>query len=195
MIALVALLVMLACAGASARRLWIAANPTALEPETLLKALEREPRALQAFQRLATATETADWERDLAEAMTSTSAHRAALVNEQLTELDRRMQRWVRVPRVCASVSTSFGFLLATLVLRRGLTDAGSLPADVGELAVRGLIADALTVAALGIVGTAFCVAAQAQARRMVASRAQAADRLIERLERAASDVDAGTSS
>lgn len=186
---------MLACAGASARRLWIAANPTALEPETLLKALEREPRALQAFQRLATATETADWERDLAEAMTSTSAHRAALVNEQLTELDRRMQRWVRVPRVCASVSTSFGFLLATLVLRRGLTDAGSLPADVGELAVRGLIADALTVAALGIVGTAFCVAAQAQARRMVASRAQAADRLIERLERAASDVDAGTSS
>lgn len=191
MIAVVAFLVTLSCAAASARRLWLVANPTALEPETLLTALEREARPLEAFQRLASKTAEADWERDLAEAMASTSRHRAALVNEQLTELDLRLQRWVRVPRVCASVSTSFGFLLATLVLRRGLTDAGALPSDVGELAVRGLIADALTVAALGIVGTAFCVAAQAQARRVLASRAQAADRLVERLEREASEVEA----
>jgi hypothetical protein len=93
------------------------------------------------------------------------------------------MQRWARVPRVCASIATSAGFLLATLVMRRGLAEA-DLSGETGDLVVRALVGDALTVAGFGIVGTAFCIAAMAQARRLVQDRAAAADRLVERLER-----------
>lgn len=191
MIPLVAALVALACVAASARRLWFAANPTWLEPETFLAELARSKAdALEAMRAIvadAPDARAVEWERELLEAMATPSAEqRAALVNEQLTELDYRIQRWARVPRVCASVATSFGFLLATLVLRRGLTEAGELPTDAGDLIVRGLVGDALTVAAFGVVGTAFCIAAQAQAKRLASDRAKAADKLVERLERAA---------
>ncbi|AKV01730.1 hypothetical protein AKJ09_08393 [Labilithrix luteola] len=191
MIAVVAALVALACVAASARRVWFAANPTWLEPETFLAEVARSKvNPLEALRDLVAKAPEAEWERELLEAMSVTSPEqRAALVNEQLTELDYRIQRWARVPRVCASVATSVGFLLATLVLRRGLTEAGELPTDAGDLLVRGLVGDALTVAALGVVGTAFCIAAQTQAKRLATSRTKAADKLVERLERAAEEL------
>ena len=56
----------------------------------------------------------ASWENELLSAFDAdaiTRAGRDGVVNEQLLELDWRGQRWARVPRVCASVATSGGFL------------------------------------------------------------------------------------
>jgi hypothetical protein len=50
---------------------------------------------------------------------------------------------------------------------------------------------DAITVVALGIVGTTFCIAAHAHARRMTRARLVASDRMIEKLEAAAGPADA----
>jgi hypothetical protein len=185
MIPFVAVLVALACAAASARRVWYAANATALHPEDIVTALAgaKGTEAITALRELVAKEPEADWERELIEAMAAPPELRVALVNEQLTELDYRIQRWSRVPRVCASIATSFGFLLATLVLRQGLADAGDLPTDVGELVVRGLVGDALTVGAMGMVGTAFCIGAASEAKRIAKGRTSGADKLVERLE------------
>lgn len=182
---LLAMTIAVACALASARRLWLATNPTALHPELVARALRGDAaEAVERLRAIARDEPGADWERDLFEALAAPRADvRAALVNEQLTELDYRIQRWSRVPRVCASVAASSGFLLATLVLRRGLADARELTGDVGELVVRGLVGEALTVAALAMVGTAFCIAVHVHARRVARDRAAAADKMVERLE------------
>ena len=80
----------------------------------------RLARALESDERL-------DWERSVAAALGERSDVRAALLGEAMTELDFRARRWLRVPRVCASLASSFGFLLATVALRVGLADmAGS---------------------------------------------------------------------
>jgi hypothetical protein len=174
----------LGCGVARAGRVWLVANATALDPgvalgelraggiDRLRAAAEREPRA--------------DWERELLDAVASSGGReeREARVGEQLTELDYRIQRWARVPRVCASISASTGFLLATWVLREGLVGFGpTMSADVAELFVRGLIGDALAVVGFGFVGTAFCVAAQRHGRRIARARLRAADELVEALE------------
>jgi hypothetical protein len=184
-IPLVAVLVALACAAASARRVWFAANATALHPEDLHAALAKGkgPDAIDALRELVANEPAADWERDLLDALTAPVAQRIALVNEQLTELDYRIQRWARVPRVCASIATSFGFMLATLVLREGLADTGEVPVEVGEMILKGLVADALMVGAMGLIGTAFCIGAQAEAKRIAKARSVGADKLVERLE------------
>jgi len=188
----------LACAAASARRLWFAVNATVLHPAVLDDALAKASRGatasgggesssaaalLERLRALVAAQPEAEWERDLLEALAAPASSRAALVNEQLTELDHRLQRWSRVPRVCASIATSAGFMLATLLLRTGLVDSGDMPIELGELVVRGLVGDALTVGAMGMVGTAFCIAAHGEAKRIVKERSRAADRLVERLE------------
>jgi hypothetical protein len=184
-IPLVAVLVALACAAASARRVWFAANATALHPEDLYAALAKAkgPDAIVALRELVANEPAADWERDLLDALTAPVSQRIALVNEQLTELDYRIQRWARVPRVCASIATSFGFMLATLVLREGLADTGEVPVEVGEMILKGLVADALMVGAMGLIGTAFCIGAQTEAKRIAKARSVGADKLVERLE------------
>jgi hypothetical protein len=73
--------------------------------------------------------------------------------------------------------------MLATLILRNGLADSGDIPVEVGELVLRGLVGDALTVGAMGIVGTTFCIGAQSEARRIAKARVVGADKLVERLE------------
>jgi hypothetical protein len=175
--------VALACALASVRRLWFVTHATALHPDEVVTSMKKGGK--DAFRAAAADEPAADWERDLLEAVANPNEKaRAALVNEQLTELDFRMQQWVKVPRVCASISTSFGFLLATLVLRRGLVDYGpEVSADVAELFVRGLVGDAMSVAAFGLVGTTFCIAAQNAAKKLVAARLEAVDKLVELLE------------
>lgn len=185
MIPFVAVLVALACAAASARRVWFAANATAIHPEDLHAALAKAkgPDAIVALRALVASVPAADWERELLDALTAPVAQRIALVNEQLTELDYRIQRWARVPRVCASIATSFGFMLATLVLREGLADTGEVPVEVGEMILKGLVADALMVGAMGLIGTAFCIGAQTEAKRIAKARSVGADKLVERLE------------
>ena len=185
MIPLVAVLVTIACTLASARRIWFAAHATALHPEDIHAALARArgPEDVDALRALVAKEPDADWERDLLAALASPPEHRIALVNEQLMELDYRIQRWARVPRVCASIATSFGFMLATLVLRKGMADFGDLPSDVVEFIIFGLVGDALTVAACGIVGTAFCIGAHAEAKKIAGRRMKSADKLVERLE------------
>jgi hypothetical protein len=186
LIPLVAILVALACAAASARRVWFAANATALHPDNVVDALARAkgPEAIDRLRALVTKEPSADWERDLLAALGAPAEQRIGLVNEQLTELDYRIQRWARVPRVCARIATSSGFMLATLVLRNGLTaDTNELMGNVGQMVVKGPIADALLVVAMGIVGMVLCVGAQSEATRIAKSRRKGADRLVERLE------------
>jgi hypothetical protein len=188
MIVAAAIIVALVCVAASARRLWFAATPTVVHPNDVLEMLGKAPGPAE-IERLKAAVEgepDADWERDLLAAITATPAEvRAALVNEQLTELDLRMQRWARVPRVCASIATSVGILLGTLVLRAGLAAAGADDVVIDETLVRGILSDAISVVSFGIVGTAFCIGAHTHARRMTKARQEAADKMIEKLEAA----------
>ncbi len=189
MILLFAFVVAAGCAIASGRRLWLAAHPTRFDPRALREGLPADD-PLTAFRALAEADPAAAWERDLAEALTAPADVRPALVNEQLGELDANLERWSRVPRVCARVSTSFALVLATLALRRGLTDPRALTPDVQALVLHGFVGDALTIVACGLAGAAFCVAAHTQAQLLVRERRQAADKLLERLERASAPVE-----
>jgi hypothetical protein len=179
----VAIVVALVCVLASARRLYIVAAPTALVPEDVIAAVAKGT-PLEELRRAVDDEPHAAWERDLFDALREPSAEaRAALVNEQLTELDLRMKEWERVPRVCASIATSFGILLGTLVLRQGLANAPDLSGELGEVFVRSVLSDAISVACFGIVGTAFCIGAHAHAKRVAKARMEAADRMVERLE------------
>lgn len=182
MIAALAAIVAFACAGASARRMWLASNATAWHPEVVLSVLGRTPDAAALARLRAAASEDAraDWERDFLAALASPDERvRTALVNEQLSELDHRIQRWAAVPRICARITTSFAFLLAAVVLRNGLADA----TDFSEPTMRALIGDGLTVVLMGFVGTSFCIAANRQARTVARARLEAVDALVDKLE------------
>ena len=48
---------------------------------------------------------------------------------------------------------------------------------------VRSVLGDAISVACFGIVGTAFCIGAHAQAKRLAKARMESSDRMVERLE------------
>ncbi len=188
MVPLFAFLLAFACAVASAVRVWFAGRATPLHPEVVREWLARcedshVDSSVVALRHVVSREPSADWERDLFEALDARPEHRVALVNEQLTELDYRLQRWIRVPRVCASISTSGGFLLATWLLRSALAATGDVPIELGEMVIRGLVGDALTVGAMGVVGTAFCIGAQSEARRIATARAASGDRLVEALE------------
>jgi len=61
--------------------------------------------------------------------------------------------------------------------------EIGEVPIEVGEMIVKGLVADALMVGAMGLIGTAFCIGAQSEAKRIAKARSVGADRLVERLE------------
>lgn len=179
MLALLAALVTFACVAASARRLVFALTATAIHPTSLLKALRGDAgRAAYARVVAEIAREPeATWERDLLSALASESDARIALVNEQLSELDYRLQRWARVPRVCASIATSSAFLLASLALRNALESTSD------SIDVNGAVESAINVAALGITGAAFCIAIQLRARKVAKERLAETDRLVERLE------------
>lgn len=188
MIAAVALLSSLACVAACVRRLWLAAFPTAIHPDDVVAALGSKPTpaSLARVREQIARAPDAEWEQALFAALSvAHEGDRSALVNEQLTELDHRIQRWARVPRVCASIASSVGFLLASLVMRRGLVSAGGAEVEITEGLMLDLVVDAVTVVALGFVGTAFAIGAHAQSRRMSRQRLAAADRMVEALEAA----------
>lgn len=199
MIPFVSLFIALACVAASIRRLWFVTHATALHPATVLDAMKPaksagEPVDLDRIRALAAAVPDADWERDLCEALSARDAKvRAALVNEQLTELDWRTQRWARVPRVCASIAASAGFMLAALVMRQGL-QSEDFSADLATLMIEGLVGDAFAVVLFGMVGTGFCIATQKLSNALAAARLKAADEIVERLEAQAGAADSAAS-
>jgi hypothetical protein len=181
----VAVVVAFACVAASAFRLKSALAPTKMDPEVSASVLARAPgreAPLAVLARAAAQEPGASWEKDLFEALGAPSPQREARINEQLTELDHLVQRWVRVPRVCASICTSSGFLLAAAVLRASL----AAPADsMDAAAVDAAVIQAIDVAAIGLAGAAFCIAIQMRARKAATATNAAYDRLVERLERA----------
>ena len=186
MIVAVAILFALVCIAASAWRLWLVTHATALEPDDVLAWWEGEDATLEGFARIVDRIPEADWERDLVVALREPRPEaRVAFVNEQLTELDYRMQRWGRVPRVGASVASSVGILLGTLVLRRGLAEAPDLTGELGQLFVQQIVGSAVSVASFGMVATAFCIGAHSHAGRLSRARLAAADRMVEQLESA----------
>lgn len=181
MIVAVAIVVALACAAASTRRLWLLANATYVHPGEVAAALGKKPdeQTIARLREALAGAPGADWERDLFEALDAPEPKRAALVNEQLTELDWRLQRWSGVPAICARISTSFGFLLGALVLR----DALSYPGEITEMVTYGVIGRAIGVVVTGVAGTLFCVAAHKMARTMAKERLVATDAMVEALE------------
>jgi hypothetical protein len=175
-----AILVAAGCVAASLRRIQFASESTGIDPRLILAALRGDREDARAKWRAIEAEIAGDpampWEQELVEAL-GAGPHeaRVALVNEALGELDYRAQRWVRVPRVCASIATSFGFLLASLAMRTAL--AGD------DVDVDGAVMGAVNVAVVGVAGAIFCVASQARAAAIVKERMAAVDKLVARLE------------
>ena len=136
-----------------------------------------------AFEAICPAPPAAEWERALLDALRLAPDERAAFVNEQLTEMDYMTRRWQRVPRVCASVASSSGFLLASLALRNALADPSAFAEETRSAALGSALTAAVNVAAIGMAGAAFCIAAQMRATKAARARLDATDKLVERLE------------
>jgi hypothetical protein len=169
-------LVALACVAASVRRLSWAVAPIAIDPVQIGQALGRGPEAVSAVRAALESVkegEDLSWERDFFAALdTPESDERSGLLNEQLLDLEWRAARWARVPRVCASICTSSGFLFATMALIGGLSQA-PLP-DVAAA-----VSPALDAFSVSIAGAAFCIAVHVRVRRAVREWLSAADRLV----------------
>jgi hypothetical protein len=183
-----AALVALACVGASARRLAWAVAPTALDPSLLSKALGKEigrGRGADFVGALARSTRSEPrlaWEHDLFAAFGEPEGPgRDALLNEHLLEFEGRIDRWGRVPRVCASIGTSAGLLFGTIALLQGL-DAPA--GDDGAGAIHAAMAAAFAALSLGIAGTAFCVTVHVRAGRGSRAGRAAMAELVAALER-----------
>jgi hypothetical protein len=189
MIVLFALVIVGACVAASYRRLSVVAAPTLFDTAVLGEALrgDRGPERIGAVLEALRALPESSWEHELAVAMASEDAVRAAHVNAALSEFDYRLQRWSRVPRVAASISASACFLLASLALRAALVEVGEPDAaDATEtfgVAFEGPILHAIDVVALGLFGATACGAIQYRARGLAKGAAASVDQLVERLE------------
>jgi len=172
-------IVALACVIASARRLAWAVAPTSLDAGLVLDAV-RDGKDWRRVRDAIAAQPEPTWERDLFLALTESDPRsRDALVTEQLLELDWTAQRWAPVPRVCASIATSAGFLFGCIALLQGL----ALPSEEGSAAaLGGSLFAALDALTIGIAGTAFCVAVHLRTRRVVRERHQVTERLVARL-------------
>jgi hypothetical protein len=191
-------MIVLACVVASAARLRFVLTPTGLDPRVLDRLVSRDRGGGTTdearLEGLAASVPEAEWERGLFRTLRSPPSARTALVNEQLTELDHRVKRWARVPRVCASICTSSGFLLAAMVLRSTVADEASDSMTEGRAIVDTAVFRAIDVVAVGLAGAAFCVAIQMRARSAAAATMLAYDRLVQRLERAAPRTSPRTS-
>ena len=183
MLTLLSILVAASCALASVRRLMWAVAPSSLDARLLTAVLERD--GSRAWPALCEAVRDGDgvgWERDLFSALSEpNAAARAAFVNEQLTELHWRAQRWARVPRVCASIATSSGFFFGCITLLHTLSLSSAPPVAEGPQGLALLAA--LNALAVGIAGTSFCIAVHARARDVLRERMETIDRLVQRIE------------
>jgi hypothetical protein len=182
MLALLSAVVALGCVLASARRLAWAVAPTALDAGLLWGALQGDggKSRWEALRCAVISAPGRTWERDLFLALGDDDPRsREAQVVEQLLELDWVALRWSRVPRVCASIATSAGFLFGAIALLRGM----DVPREDGVSPTDGaVLLSALDALAVGIAGTSFCVAAHLRARRAVRERLACDERLVGRL-------------
>jgi hypothetical protein len=172
----------MACVLASARRLAWAVAPTGLDPALLVGALARGDGvvSIRALAQALKSDPKAEWERGLLSAFEDgDSAGRGARVNEQLTELDARAQRWIRAPRVCARMAASAGFLFASIAMLRALAASG---ADASEASSQTLWS-AVDAVAIGLAGLSFCAAVHFRSRSVLSRRMADFDRLVGRIE------------
>ncbi len=153
--------------------------PTRLDPDVVARAVADAAGVARLREALAARPDLA-WEQQLVEAAcTADGATREALLGEPLSELDWALEHWDRVPRVCASVASSAGFLCATVSVIQAL----ALPADTDAGPILGrVLAAALGAFTVGLVGTSFCAAVHLRTRGLPKARVAAADRLVEKL-------------
>jgi len=192
---IVAALIALSCVAASLHRVRIVLGATALDTQVVLETLRRRPKHewVPVFASLASGTPMGSFERDLADALRAPRAKRAALVHAALRELDFELGRWLKVPRLCASISTSGCLFVGTMILRAALVSGDVFDTDLTELVTVGLAGRALDVAATGVVGAATCIALHGASLRLKRAEAAAADGLVEALEESALGLELGT--
>ncbi|MDP9151579.1 MAG: hypothetical protein M3O36_16790 [Myxococcota bacterium] len=181
MLTLLSCLVAAACGIASLRRLMWAVAPSSLDLRLLISALDPEgSRSWPSLREAVLERNDIDWERQLFVALSEPDeAARAAFVNEQLTELDWRVRRWARVPRVCANIAMSSGFLFGCIALLRTVAPAAE---SAGQPATASLVS-ALDALAGGIAGTSFCAAVHLRSRRAARERTLLVELFLQRLE------------
>ena len=181
----VAAIVVLSCIWASVARLRRAIAPTAIDPVPLLEALRGDAGRARYDDVCAAIAEDpdADWERELVLAFAMRGEERVMRLNELLLDLDHLVSSGARVPRVCASISATTGFLLASLALRQGLGVASDLPLEIQDYAIHQAVRDGIDVAAVGICGAVVCVTLGIRAAKAAKARLLATDQLIERME------------
>jgi len=183
-IALFSVLVATICIAASGRRLLFVHEATRYDVGRLVEELRGDAGASRGARVSAGLAQEDCWEGAVVRALAHEDPRvRVAELNEQLADLDYELSRWSRVPRVCASLSSSIGFLLAALTLRQGLSDPTALSGDVSELVTVGLVGQALTVVGLGLAGAVACAALKARGDRAARAGSEAADDFVERLE------------
>ena len=173
------------CVYFSLRALRNTVDATAVNPREVARVLrigESREKAKRLFT-WAKNEPVADLERDLLEAMTTLEGEvQVAHVNAVLTEVDHRLHVHLRVPRVCARLSSSVGLLCGAMALRHGLVE-GSLDLPPSELLLHGPIADLLAAVLMGISGAVWCASAARAVKKIADERLSAEDVLVERLE------------
>jgi biopolymer transport protein ExbB/TolQ len=175
--------VALACALASARRLATVVAPMQLDPRILLDALQgdRDGRLPERLRAVLAGDARFAHEHELLEALAmERDDERDARLGEELSDLKGRVQQGLRVPRVCASIASSAGFLLGTMALIGAMGASG--PANEGDTGGQApaTLGVALGALAVGIAGASFCAAVHMRARRVHRERMSAVTRLIE---------------
>jgi hypothetical protein len=174
---LLAAIVAAGCVLASLRRLATSVAPTSLDADTLRQAVTSVP-ALRRLRDAIGDDPDLPWERGLFAAFEERDGpSRDALVNEQLTELDGVAGSWARVPRVCASVATSAGFLLACMALLKALAAPGP------DGAIVSAMVSAIDAFSIGIAAGALCAVIHVRARRASRRSMAAIDALVERMQ------------
>jgi hypothetical protein len=183
---LLSALVASVCALASVRRLAWAVAPTSLDARLLASELRKQSPPVRSRFCAALANRDLPWESPLFAAFFLSKTSREASVNELLLDFDWRADRWSRVPRVCASIATSAGFLFACVALVGAVGGANANVED--PLAA---LTPALDSLAIGIAGTSACVAVHVRARLARKERLAGVDSLADCL-RVLGDVEAG---
>ncbi len=152
---------------------------------TMLAAFLVEPRDLQRLEQRLSAIEPGCWEAELLAGALAAPEARRGRIAEQVLDVDWAFERWARVPRVCASVSTGVGFLCAALLLIGSLGQAverAEAPLEAEDGQALPLLDPALEALALGVVGTAFAATVHLRARALVRQRRAELDRLVDRV-------------
>ena len=181
MLALLSALVAVACVLASARRLAWAVAPTSLDAAVLLQALRgrQSRRRCRRFGRRSCSRDDLGWERDL-----FARARRAGRAVPRRPRRRAAARARLGGPAMGAGPAGvrqhrhERGFPLRIAGSPARARAAGGRGRRAGARARRSIAA--LNALAVGIAGTAFCVAVHVRARRVVSERVAAAERLVE---------------